>query len=109
MKRKSKYTKELARRLYTYFVTYQDTKSSPSFIKFAISIGITLEELESYRKHKEFDRAYRECNEIRRDYLTDRALAKCFDASFVKFLLCEDGREEDTDDGRINMTLEVIR
>ena len=110
MKKRHKYTRDMPRKLYSYFVTYQDTKTAPSFSKFAILCGITLDELRSYRKHEEFDRAYRECNEIRRDYLTDRALTKIFDASFVKFLL-GDGMDADIEEGegKVDLTLEVIR
>ena len=88
MKTKSKYDKGLPRQMYSYFVsTANDCSSVPSFSKFARSIGTTLEELESYRKHGEFDRAWRDCIEIRRDYLTDCALTRRYDPSFVKFLL----------------------
>ena len=46
-----------------------------------------LASLEKYRKYNEFDRAWRDCIEIRRDYLTDCALTRRYDPSFVKFLL----------------------
>ena len=86
-RRKTKYQKEYAELLYTYFVTYQETTGAPSFSKFARSIGVTVEELSAFRRHREFDEAYRECNEIRRDYLIDNALCKRFDGSVTKFLL----------------------
>ena len=61
----------------------------------------------SYKRHKKFDRAYRECGEIRRDYLIDRALTRRFDPSFVKFLLsdCEDVSEGE---GELSVRLEVV-
>ena len=88
VKRKSKYRKELPRELYSYFVSA--TESLPSFSKFARGIGLTLEDLKAFRKKQEFDRAWRDCIEIRRDYLIDAALAKRADPSFVKYLLSEE-------------------
>ena len=107
-----KYERDLPRRLYTYFVSYKETVGAPSFLKFARSIGATLSDIERFKKHKEFLRAYNECNEIRRDYLIDNALCKRFDGSMTKFLLSAEfgmGEEKDsaTDDG-IQVTLEVI-
>ena len=106
LKTKSKYDRELPKRLYSYFVnTVTDCSSVPSFSKFARSIGATLEDLESYRSHSEFDRAWRDCIEIRRDYLTDCALTRRYDPSFVKFLL---GLELDTvSEGEEDKTLAV--
>ena len=106
-----KYTNDLPRRIYTFFLNY-DGPGAPSYSKFARSIGVTLGDVESYRRHKEFDRAYRECSEIRRDYLIDNGLVKRFDSSFVKFLLTSeygmgDGKGAE-DDKEMKVTLEVI-
>ena len=92
--------------MYSYFVnTVTDCSCVPSFSKFARSIGVTLESLEGYRKHGEFDRAWRDCIEIRRDYLTDCAVTRRYDPSFVKFLL---GLELDTvSEGEEDKTLAV--
>ena len=92
--------------MYKYFKEYSDAAGAPSFEKFAILYGTTLDELNSYRNKKEFDRAYRECCEIRRDYLIDRALTKRFDPSFVKYLLSE--CDEDDADDTLALKLEVI-
>ena len=109
---KKKYEKELPRQMYTYFISAAAEFSAPSFSKFARSIGVTLEALEEYRKHKEFDRAWRDCIEIRRDYLTDCALTRRYDPSFVKFLLTVEfgmGEEEKgATDGTLNLRLEVV-
>ena len=102
-----KYTGDLARRMYLYFAEYSEPVGVPSFEKFARSIGVTLEELTSYRKRKKFDRAWRECNEIRRDYLIDMALAKRFDSSFAKFLLSLESEIEGSD-GKLDVSLEVV-
>ena len=110
MKRKRKYESDLPRRMYTYFTGYQDA-GAPSFDKFARTLGITLEELTAYRRNKEFDRAFRECGEIRRDYLIDTALTKRHDPSFVKFLLTVEfgmGDDEEVSDGTLNLRLEVV-
>ena len=105
-----KYSSGLPRQLYSYFVSYTDT-GAPSFAKFARSIGATLGEIESFKKHSEFDRAWRECSEIRRDYLIDSALARRHDPSFTKFLLGSEygmGEKEDKSDGSLEVSLEVI-
>ena len=104
-KRKKRYDRELPRRMYSYFASYDDAKGLPSFSKFARLSGVTLEELNGYRKNKEFERAWRECVEIRRDYLIDLAITKRADASFAKFLLSD---VEESDDGSLNFTLTVI-
>ena len=107
---KEKYKTEYPHLLYTYFVTYDGTLGAPSFSKFAQSIGVTLESLTRFRRHREFDRAYRECNEIRRDYLIDNALSKRFDSSFTKFILTNEYGigEDDGDDKEMRLTLEVV-
>ena len=110
MKKSAKYENTLPKKLYSFFLYYSESGSAPSFSKFARSIGVTLSDIKLYRKHKEFDRAYRECNEIKRDYLTDCALCKRFDPSFVKFLLSSEYTEADRAEGSdsINLTLEVL-
>lgn len=104
-RKKIKYTSTLPQRMYAFFRSY-DGAGAPSFLKFAVSIGATVEDIGEFRRHKEFDRAYKECSEIRRDYLLDRALTKRFDASFVKFLLSEG--ETEVTDGGVDIRLEVI-
>lgn len=76
----------MPRKLYAFFAGW-DGAGAPSLSKFARSIGATVAEVEGFAEHKEFARAMAECSEIRRDYLTDGALCKKFDASTVKFLL----------------------
>ena len=84
---KFKYTPDIARRMYTYFLSYDGGAGVPSFSKFARSIGTTLAVLEGFRRYKKFNEAYLECSEIRRDYLIDSALTKRHDSSFTKYLL----------------------
>ena len=103
--KKRKYTDDLPKAMYKFFLEYSDAQSAPSFGKFAQSIGRTAEDIESYRSRKKFDRAYRECSEIRRDYLIDRALTRRFDPSFVKFLLTEEGGEQTADDVEVSITV----
>ncbi len=111
MKKRIKYNTELPKQLYVYFLSYSEP-GVPSFDKFARSIGITLENINEFRRHKEFERAYRECNEIRRDYLIDAALTKRFDSSFSKFLLTSEygmgEKEKEESDSNINVILEVL-
>ncbi len=104
-KPKIKYSDELAGRMYHFFLGYED-RGAPSFQKFARIAGITTEDVQSFRSHKRFDLAYRECQEIRRDYLIDRALDRRFDPSFTKFLLSEDDEAGDND-GELLLHLEV--
>ena len=110
-KNHSKYTNDLPRRLYTFFLSY-DGPGVPSFSKFARSIGATTSDVERYRRHGEFERAYQECSEIRRDYLIDNGLARRCDPSFTKFVLASEfrmGEDKISDDDRnIQLTLEVI-
>lgn len=110
-KNHSKYKNDLPRRIYSFFLNY-DGPGAPSFSKFARSIGATLNDVEGYRKHSEFERAYQECSEIRRDYLIDNGLVKRFDSSFTKFLLNSEygmGEKQSQDeDKEITVTLEVI-
>ena len=111
MKKKPKYDPSLPKKMYLYFSGFQDA-GAPSFGKFARSVGLTLEELESFRNHTELERAFCECNEIRRDYLIDSALAKRTDGSVTKFLLNAEygmGEEKpDSDRGRLEVTVEVV-
>ena len=88
-KKEIKYQRDLPRLMYSFFLNYQES-GIPSTDKFARSIGTTNSRLEGFRIHKTFDKAWRECNEIRRDYLIDGALTRRFDPSFVKFLLSEE-------------------
>ena len=111
MKKKIKYSGDLPRQLYTFFISYSDP-GAPSFEKFARSIGTTLEEITKFKEHNEFERAYRECNEIRRDYLIDAALTRRYDPSFSKFLLSSEygmgEKEKEREDGELKVTLEVL-
>ena len=106
-----KYTNDLPRRIYTFFLNY-DGPGVPSFSKFARSIGATLADVEGYRKHARFESASRECSEIRRDYLIDNGLVKRFDSSFTKFLLTTEygmGDDKGADvDKEMKVTVEVI-
>ena len=98
--------------MYSYFINFSDTAGAPSYEKFARHIGVTLDELEGYRKHSEFDRAYRECSEIRRDYLIDAALTKRFDSSATKFVLSSEfgmgEKEKKEEDTTLSVTVEIL-
>lgn len=106
-KQKTKYSSDLPKRMYLYFLSYSDG-GLPSFRKFASSVGLTLAELMKMRSHREFDRAYAECREIRRDYLIDKALEKRFDSSFAKFLISLEKEADDMEEsGELRLHLEV--
>lgn len=104
----AKYSRSMPERMYRYFIGYQESYGAPSFQKFAALCGITLKELESFRKNARFDAMWRECNEIRRDYLIDNALSKRLDASFAKFLLSLEYPAECADSSELRVTLEVL-
>ena len=96
--------------MYDFFNTYEGD-GVPSFTKFARSIGLTFGELEGFKCYKGFEKAWRDCGEIRRDYLIDKALCKRYDSSFTKFLIqYEFGEAAETlaETGKLNVTLEVI-
>ena len=106
-KRKAKYDERLCGKMYRFFLGYED-KGLPSFTKFAISVGLSTEDIERFRKHPRFEAAYRECKEIRKDYLIDRGLDKRFDGSFTKFLIsCENDGESSEKAGDISLHLTV--
>ena len=92
--------------MYSFFRSFNDPSGAPSFAKFAQAIGATVADLTSFRRYGEFDRAFIECGEIRRDYLTDKALTKQFDASTVKLLLSE--REEEEKELSVDLKLTVV-
>ena len=95
LKKGKKYGRDLPKLLYSSFLAMVNDGVPPSFSKFARSVGMTVLELETLRgKHPQLDRAWRECIEIRRDYLIDTALTRRYDPSFVKFLLTEEGAAE---------------
>ena len=110
--KKAKYTVDMPRRLYTYFVGYSGI-GAPSLSKFARENGITLADVKRFRDTRaEFRRACEECSEIRRDYLIDNALGKKQDAAMTRFILsAEFGMGEDAPDEdarRLEVTVEVI-
>ena len=105
---KKKYSHSLPQRMYEYFKGYSESVGAPSFSKFAVSCGRSLAELAAYRENAEFDAAWRECNEIRRDYLIDQALSKRHDASFTKFIYALEYPEDSRSDSEMHLTLEVL-
>lgn len=110
MKKGKKYDSTFPKQLYLFFINAVNDSSIPSFSKFARSVGLTLSELEAFKKHDEFERSWRDCLEIRRDYLTDCALTRRYDPSFVKFLLSAEfgvGEKSDEDDKDISVTITV--
>ena len=103
----AKYSGDYPKRMYIFFKSYADSTGAPSFVKFAESIGVTLADLERFRVHREFDRSYRECSEIRRDYLIDNALTRRFDPSLVRYLL-EHETECEQEDDSLTVRVEVV-
>ena len=110
--RKRNYRKDLPKKLYLFFLRTAEAGELPSLDKFAVANGMTLDEVRSFFSHGEFERAARECNEIRRDYLIDQAMCKRADASFVKFLLSSEygmGDKAPEEDRDLAVTLTVVQ
>lgn len=105
-RKRTKYDALMPRRLYQFFATYSDAVSAPSIEKFATAIGATVEDVLAFRTHREFERAFQECERIRRDYLTDRALVRKFDPSFVKFLIEREATEAQA--SGVEVRIEVV-
>ena len=106
-KGRQKYSPEYPAAMYRFFRAF-DGQGAPSFDKFALTIGATREDVERWRSKERFERAYRECSEIRRDYLIDNALTRRFDPSFVKFLIGYEFGEDTSADGDVSVRLEVV-
>lgn len=107
---KAKYTPDLPRKMYSYFTGYTGS-GAPSFTAFAVAMGMTLADLNRLRSHRELDRSYAECNEIRRDYLINMALSKRNDPTFTRYLLGAEyrmGEDDEQEDRRLEVTVEVI-
>ena len=104
-----KYRKDMPKRLYSFFVTYHETNAFggvlPSLSKFARHIGVTMADIERFRRHSAFDRAVCECERIRRDMLTDMALMRKVDPSFAKFLLSESSEGEAAEELKVTVTV----
>lgn len=105
-RKRVKYTPDMAGRMYRFFLNYNEA-GVPSFGKFAVSVGLTLEDLLKFRRHKSFDLAYLECLGIRRDYLIDGGLLKRFDPSFTKFLITLEDEATEREDDELVLRLEV--
>ena len=106
-RKRAKYAKNLPGEMYAFFANYTDAQSAPSFSKFARAKGVTVSDLEAFRSKGAFDKAYRECIKIRRDYLEDRALNKRFDPTFVKFLISEESDCERESELTDNLAIKV--
>ena len=107
------YNKEYAKRMLDFF-SYEDGKALPSFPKFAFSIGARSSDLEKWKQeNKDFAMAYDECVIRLCDMLTDGALVKRFDSSFVKFLLSSkygfsESKENSSDDAPFEVKITVL-
>ncbi len=118
--KKTRYQKRFAKEMLAYFTLSPENAGEeiaqnglPSFVKFASRIGVTVEELNGFRKiHPEFDRAYAECEAKRNDLLIDGVVTKRFDSAFVRGLLQKngkDGAETPVAEGEFKLTLTVLR
>ena len=80
--------RQLADKMIVFFQNYDAAEGVPSFEKFADTVGCDGEELRALADSDEvFARAYRRCQSILRDRLTDGALLRRYDSSFCKYAL----------------------
>ena len=80
--------KALSKTMIAFFQNYDEAEGLPSFEKFADTVGCDGEELrELAEADADFARAYRRCQSILRDRLTDGALLRRYDPSFCKYAL----------------------
>lgn len=80
--------KQLADKMIVFFQNYDAAEGVPSFEKFADTVGYDGEELRALAERDGyFARAYRRCQSILRDRLTDGALLRRYDSSFCKYAL----------------------
>ncbi len=105
------YKKDYAKKMLDFFA-YGEGKGLPSFEKFAFSIGALRADLERWRKEDPiFSKCYDECVFRLCDMLTDGALIKRYDPSFVKFLLSsrygfsEDEEKDETKPFEVKITV----
>lgn len=104
-----RYKTEYCQALLDYFRQGGDG-ALPSLARFAYGLGIPYGLLAVWeRDHDEFATAMREARRILEELLVDKALAKAYDPTFVKFLLSEprllwpaSGAEDD------RLTVEVV-
>ena len=107
------YKKDYCKKMLDFFA-YGDGKALPSFPKFAFSIGARASDIEKWRQENEdFASAYDECVTRLCDMLTDGALVKRFDSSFVKFLLSSkygfsESEEDENEDTPFEVRITVL-
>ena len=99
-------SKQLSEKMIAFFQNYDALEGVPSFEKFADTVGCDGEELRLLADgNADFARAYRRCQSILRDRLTDGALLRRYDSSFCKYAL--DSLNCAVVDGGENAPLEV--
>lgn len=104
------YKEEYAKKMLDFFA-YGEGKGLPSFEKFAFSVGALRSDIERWRKESSlFSKCYDECVCRLCDMLTDGALIKRYDPSFVKFLLSsrygfEEEKEEEAKPFEVRITV----
>ena len=80
--------RKLSEKMILFFQNYDAAEGVPSFEKFADTVGCDGEELRLMAEaDARFARAYRRCQSILRDRLTDGALLKRYDSSLCKYAL----------------------
>lgn len=64
---------------------------APSFVSFADSIGVSISQIEKWRReHGDFDKACEDATELLRQLLMDAALSGLVNVSAAKFILSSD-------------------
>ena len=65
----------------------------PTFARFAAELGVDLVDLQAWRSHPEFHRAYLACEALQKSILVENAMIGRYDSSFAKLLLTSEGQK----------------
>lgn len=83
----SKYEPRYCRRLWEYFLTYED-KGIPQMTAFAREIGVDIKTLRNWRnEHEDFAAVYGACMDIQQEILTNGGLTGELNPRMVQFVL----------------------
>ena len=66
----------------------------PTFSRFAATMGVTLADLQEWRKNTRFDKAYKACEALQKSIAIENGMQGRYDTSFVKFFLSNECSEQ---------------
>lgn len=80
----------------------------PTFARFAARIGVTLADLQSWRKNPTFDRAYLACEALQRSILMENGMLGRYDSSFAKLFLSTEGQGAEVPAAPFSVEIRVV-